>query len=124
MDTQIRAPKQTNVLDKALSKYRTRQLILKLSDIGCILIAFIVSAWLIDETRPIDNEILLLAVIYILINILFLAIFKCYNSLWRYAGEEELLSIVLACSASVIPSYLIHTLVGGNLLLIFYLLNH
>ncbi|CEN23775.1 polysaccharide biosynthesis protein [[Clostridium] sordellii] len=123
MDTQIRAPKQTNVLDKALSKYRTRQLILKLSDIGCILIAFIVSAWLIDETRPIDNEILLLAVIYILINILFLAIFKCYNSLWRYAGEEELLSIVLACSASVIPSYLIHTLVGGNLLLIFYLLN-
>ena len=123
MDAQIRSPRQENVLDKALSKYKTRQLILKLADIVCILISFIVSVWLVHKIKPLEYEMILLSVIYIVINILLLTIFKCYHSLWRYAGEEELLSIVLACSTSVLPSYLIHKLVGGQLSIIFYLLN-
>lgn len=124
MKVKMNAPKDTNVLENILGKYKIRQLILIITDIICIFTSFIVSTWLVDKTRlTSDNKLFLLAGIYIVINIIFLGICKCYRSLWRYAGEEELISIVVACVLTIIPALLIHRITGANFSIIFYLLN-
>lgn len=124
MKVKIKAPKDTSVLENILGKYKTRQLILIITDIICIFSSFIASTWLVDKTQfTSDNKLFLLAGIYIVVNIIFLIICKCYRSLWRYAGEEELISIIVACILTTIPVLLIHRLVGANLSIIFYLLN-
>ncbi|MBC8632590.1 polysaccharide biosynthesis protein [[Eubacterium] tenue] len=124
MEVKMKTPKDTSVLENILGKYKTRQLILIITDIICIFASFIASIWLTYKIQfSSGNKLLLLAVIYIVINIMFLAICKCYRSLWRYAGEEELISIVVACLLTIIPAFLIHRLIGANLSIIFYLLN-
>ncbi|CEP49077.1 polysaccharide biosynthesis protein [[Clostridium] sordellii] len=125
MVIKMNTPKDKNVLENVLGKYRTRQLILLVIDVACILFSLIASAWLVHKMNfTIHNsKFILLTVVYIVINIMFLAIFKCYRSLWRYAGEEELISIVLACMLTAIPAFLIHKFLGGNFSVIFYLLN-
>ncbi|SCI76380.1 UDP-glucose 4-epimerase [uncultured Clostridium sp.] len=123
MEVKAKTPQHESVLDTILGKYRTRQLILIGTDIACILMSFIASIWIMYPSR-IDNDITLeVAVIYLVINILFLAVLKCYRSLWRYAGEEELISIVIACTLTLIPTYLIHLIMGVKFSLIFYILN-
>lgn len=125
MEIKIKTPEDKNVLENVLGKYRTRQLILLVIDIACILSSLMASAWLVHKMSFTvhNSKFILLIVIYIVINIMFLAIFKCYRSLWRYAGEEELISIVLACILTVIPAFLVHKFLGGNFSVIFYLLN-
>lgn len=124
MEVKMKTLKDTNVLENILGKYKTRQLILIIADIICIFTSFIVSVWLVDKTQfTSDNKLFLLAGVYIVMNIIFLTICKCYRSLWRYAGEEELISIVVACILTIIPALLIHRLIGANLSIIFYLLN-
>lgn len=123
MEVKAKAPQHESVLDTILGKYRTRQLILIGTDIACILMSFIASVWIIYPSR-IDNAITLeVAAIYLVINILLLAALKCYRSLWRYAGEEELISIVIACTLALIPTYLIHLIMGVKFSIIFYILN-
>lgn len=123
MEVKAKSPQHESVLDTILGKYRTRQLILIGTDIACILMSFIASIWIMYPSR-IDNDITLeVAVIYLAINILLLAVLKCYRSLWRYAGEEELISIVIACTLTLIPTYLIHLIMGVKFSIIFYILN-
>ncbi|CEN83683.1 polysaccharide biosynthesis protein [Paraclostridium sordellii] len=125
MEIKMNTPKDKNALENILGKYRTRQLILVAIDIICILVSFLASAWLVHKTNfeIQNNKFILLILVYIVMNIIFLNIFKCYRSLWRYAGEEELISIVSACLLTVIPAFIIHKALGGNLSIIFYLLN-
>ena len=125
MEIKINAPKDTNVLEKILGKYRTRQLILIMTDAICVFFSFITSAWLVHKMNFLsnDNKLIEIILIYILMNIVFLTVFKCYRSLWRYAGEEELISIVLGCILTVLPVFLIYTFLGFNFSIIFYLLN-
>ncbi|CEN79987.1 polysaccharide biosynthesis protein [Paraclostridium sordellii] len=125
MEIKMKTPEDKNVLENVLGKYRTRQLILLVIDIACILSSLMASAWLVHKMNFTvhNSKFILLIVIYIVINIMFLAIFKCYRSLWRYAGEEELISIVLACILTVIPTFLVHKFLGGNFSVIFYILN-
>lgn len=125
MVIKMNTPEDKNVLENVLGKYRTRQLILLLIDTACILFSLMASAWLVHKMNfTIHNsKFILLIVVYIVINIIFLAMFKCYRSLWRYAGEEELISIVLACILTAIPAFLVHKFLGGNFSVIFYLLN-
>lgn len=123
MKANIKAPHHESVIGKILGKYRIRQLILIETDIACILISFIASIWIIYPLRIYSNVTLEASAIYVIINILLLSVFKCYRSLWRYAGEEELISIVIACALTLIPTYLIHVIMGVKFSLIFYILN-
>jgi FlaA1/EpsC-like NDP-sugar epimerase len=123
MEAKVDEKQQESLLENLLGKYRTRQLILIITDIACIFLAFAVSAWLVQRAELADNKILPLSLIYIIVNVAFLVLMGCYRSLWRYAGEEELISIVVACVLSAIPSYLIQKLIGGNFSIIFCLLN-
>lgn len=123
MDAKIEAPQKESVLENILGKYKTRQLILIGTDIACTLLSFIASVGIIYPTRVDSNATLEVALIYVAINILMLSICRCYHSLWRYAGEEELISIVLACALTLIPTYLIHLLMGVKFSLTFYVLN-
>ncbi|MEG2869199.1 MAG: nucleoside-diphosphate sugar epimerase/dehydratase [Terrisporobacter sp.] len=123
MDAKIEAPQKESVLENILGKYKTRQLILIGTDIACTLLSFIASVGIVYPTRVDSNLTLEVALIYAAINILMLSICRCYNSLWRYAGEEELISIVLACGLTLIPTYLIHLFMGVKLSLTFYVLN-
>ena len=125
MEIKLNTPKHKSILENILGNYRTRQLILILIDTIFIFTSFIISAWLVRKTKIAisDNNFLILTTVYIIINIAFLYIFKCYKSLWRYAGEEELISIVSACGLTVVPTFLIHKLFGGDFSIIFYLIN-
>ncbi|WP_373598237.1 polysaccharide biosynthesis protein [Paraclostridium bifermentans] len=123
MENKITSPQKASVLEQILGHYKTRQLILLLTDVASVYISFMAATWLIYKTQLSNDSILVLAIIYILTNIVCLAVFRCYRSLWRYAGEEELISIVLACIVAIIPTYIIHKLIGGNFSIVFYLLN-
>ncbi|CEN91464.1 polysaccharide biosynthesis protein [[Clostridium] sordellii] len=125
MEIKIDTPQDKNVLENILGKYRTRQLILVSIDILCIFASFLASAWLVHKMKFESSNIrfIELILVYIVINIVFITLFKCYRSLWRYAGEEELISIVLACILTVLPSFLVHQILGASFSIIFYLLN-
>ena len=79
MEIKINAPKDTNVLEKILGKYRTRQLILIMTDAICVFFSFITSAWLVHKMNFLskDNKLIGIILIYILMNIVFLTVFKC-----------------------------------------------
>ena len=92
-------------------------------DVVSVFISFMVATWLIYKSQLSGHDILIFSTVQILINIICLTLFKCYRSLWRYAGEEELISIVLACIVGIILTYIIYKLIGGNFSIVFYLLN-
>ena len=123
MEVKAIAPQRESILNNILGKYRTRQMILIGTDIAFILLSFIISSSLLYPQSSSNNYILILGIIYTLINIVTLGLCKCYNSLWRYAGEEELISIIVACVTAVVPSYLIYLTMGANLSIQFYVIN-
>ena len=125
MKIKMNTPEDKNVFENILGKYRTRQLILISIDILCIFSSFLASVWLVHKISfsSRDTKLIKFILVYIAMNIVFLTAFKCYRSLWRYAGEEELISIVLACILTVLPVFLIYKFLGCNYSIIFYLLN-
>ncbi|GAA0708671.1 nucleoside-diphosphate sugar epimerase/dehydratase [Paraclostridium ghonii] len=123
METEIVAPQKESVLETLLGKYKTRQLILIVVDIACILLSFIASAWMIYPPGLQINISINAMLIYAAISIITLSLCRCYHSLWRYAGEEELIAIVVACTLSIIITYLIHPLIGEKFSMNFYILN-
>ncbi|WP_250673708.1 nucleoside-diphosphate sugar epimerase/dehydratase [Paraclostridium ghonii] len=123
MKTEMVAPQKPSVLETLLGKYKTRQLILIAVDIVCILLSFIASAWMIYPPGLQINISINAMLIYAVISIITLSLCRCYHSLWRYAGEEELIAIVVACTLSIIITYLIHLLIGEKFSINFYILN-
>ena len=115
-------PKEKTTLEKILSSYKVRQVSLWALDMCGILISFLVSMILTWKYQNLDdiNTIILPTVIYMLIHTVSFKLFKCYSSLWRYAGEEELVSILSACLVYVIPVYIVHRLIGIDYSILFY----
>lgn len=112
-----------SVLENLLSKYKIRALILIVTDIVCISLSFIVSNWIIYSKYKLQHIAISEILIYIAVSIVILSICRCYRSLWKYAGEEELIAIVVACTLSIIITSLIYLLIGINFLITFYVLN-
>ncbi|GAA0708738.1 nucleoside-diphosphate sugar epimerase/dehydratase [Paraclostridium ghonii] len=112
-----------SVLENLLSKYKIRALILIVTDIVCISLSFIVSNWIIYSKYKLQHIDISEILIYIAVSIVILSICRCYRSLWRYAGEEELIAIVVACTLSIIITSLIYILIGIKFLITFYVLN-
>ena len=69
------------------------------------------------------STMMLSIIIYMLIHTVSFKLFRCYSSLWRYAGEEELVSILLACLVYVIPVYIAHRLIGIDYSILFYIVS-
>ena len=114
-------PKEKTTLEKILSSYKVRQVSLWALDMCGILISVLVSMILTWKYQNLDtNTIILPTIIYMLIHTVSFKLFKCYSSLWRYAGEEELISILSACLVYVIPVYIVHRLIGIDYSILFY----
>ena len=117
-------PKEESTLEKLLSSYKVRQISLWALDMCAVLISFLSSMILTWKYENLDiNSIILPVVVYMLIHTMSFNIFKCYSSLWRYAGEEEIVSIFSACLAYVIPVYIVHRLMGTDYSILFYLVS-
>ena len=121
MELEQMIPKEKNTLEKILSSYKVRQVSLWALDMCGILISFLVSMILTWKYQNLDISTMMLSIIiYMLIHTISFKLFKCYSSLWRYAGEEELVSILSACLVYVIPVYIAHRLIGIDYSILFY----
>ncbi|MFR2795621.1 polysaccharide biosynthesis protein [Romboutsia timonensis] len=117
-------PKEKTTLEKILSSYKVRQVSLWALDMCGILISVLVSMILTWKYQNLDTNTIMLSIItYMLIHTVSFKLFKCYSSLWRYAGEEELVSILSACLVYVIPVYIAHRLIGIDYSILFYVVS-
>lgn len=117
-------PKEKTTLEKILSSYKVRQVSLWALDMCGILISVLVSMILTWKYQNLDISTMMLSIIiYMLIHTVSFKLFKCYSSLWRYAGEEELVSILSACLVYVIPVYIAHRLIGIDYSILFYIVS-
>jgi len=117
-------PKEKTTLEKILSSYKVRQVSLWALDMCGILISVLVSMILTWKYQNLDISTMMLSIIiYMLIHTVSFKLFRCYSSLWRYAGEEELVSILSACLVYVIPVYIAHRLIGIDYSILFYIVS-
>lgn len=124
MEARLISIKEQNYISKLLNTYRVRQGILLVIDLCCILISFLLST-ILTEGKEIHsiNEIIIPLGIYIILHICVFAYRGCYSSLWRYAGTEEVFSIVIGSLLYVVPCALVHRLVGYKYTSLFYVVN-
>ena len=109
-------------LKKVLSSYKVRQISLWALDMCGVLISILAAMiFTLNHQNTDINTIILPLIIYMIIHTISFNIFKCYSSLWRYAGEEEMVSILLACVVYVIPVYIVHKLIGLEYSTLFYI---
>lgn len=106
-----------------ISTYNKRQIILLIVDISLIFLCFILSLNLTAHRYTIDTIILIPILVYTCLNTISFTIFKCYSSLWRYAGEQEIIYIFFASISYVIPIYFINNSLGFEFSKLFYILN-
>ncbi|MFI3211337.1 MAG: polysaccharide biosynthesis protein, partial [Peptostreptococcaceae bacterium] len=100
-----------------------RQLILNLIDLIIIFISFILSLNLVNTTQSINSLILIPIIIYMTLNTVSFTLFKCYSSIWRYAGDREILTIILASTVYIVPMYFINNYIGFEFSKLFYILS-
>ena len=124
MELEQMIPKEKTTLEKVLSSYKVRQVSLWALDMCGILISILASMILTWKYQNLDISTIMLSIItYMLIHTVSFKLFRCYSSLWRYAGEEELVSILSACLVYVIPVYIAHRLIGIDYSILFYVVS-
>ena len=116
--------KRNNNIKKLLDSYMVRQSILVSIDLCCVLISFLLSINLVGGERILHTSSIILPLgIYMISHTFVFALLGCYKSLWRYAGLEELLSIIISSVICVFPCILLHKLIGYNYSFLFYIIN-
>ena len=122
MEVNLSNPQKESGIRKLLNTYRVRQAILLSVDICCILIAFLLSLRLIGNNSGIElNNIIIPLGICIVLHIGIFMKSGCYSSLWRYAGDEEILSIIMSSVIYTTISIISHKILGYNYSILFYL---
>ena len=122
MEVNLSNPQKESGIRKLLNTYRVRQAILLSVDICCILIAFLLSLRLIGNNSGIElNNIIIPLGICIVLHIGIFMKSGCYSSLWRYAGDEEILSIIMSSAIYTIISIIAHKILRYNYSILFYL---
>ena len=122
MEVNLSNPQKESGIRKLLNTYRVRQAILLSVDICCILIAFLLSLRLIGNNSRIGlNNIIIPLGICIVLHICMFMKSGCYSSLWRYAGDEEILSIIMSSAIYTIISIIAHKILRYNYSILFYL---
>ncbi|GAA0218811.1 polysaccharide biosynthesis protein [Metaclostridioides mangenotii] len=111
-------------LAKLLKRHSFRHMMLVVLDAICILVAFELSLNLTTTSTGfyIKGNFIPL-IVYIILHIITFIIFRCYSTLWRYAGEEGIISIFAATFAYLIPVVIVHKVIGYNYSVLFYILN-
>ncbi|WP_027701384.1 polysaccharide biosynthesis protein [Metaclostridioides mangenotii] len=111
-------------LAKLLKRHSFRHMMLVVLDTICILVAFELSLNLTTTSTGfyIKGNLIPL-IVYIILHIITFIIFRCYSTLWRYAGEEGIISIFAATFAYLIPVVIVHKVIGYNYSVLFYILN-
>lgn len=115
--------KNIKSIHKKINPYNMRQLILITVDLSIVFMSFIISLNLTKYSGVINSLMFIPIGVYMIFNTISFTIFKCYSSLWRYAGEEEIISIFFACAIYVIPVYMINNSLGYLFSKLFYLLT-
>ena len=122
MEVNLSNPQEESGIKKLLETYRVRQAILLSVDICCTLIAFLLSMRLIGNNGGIElNNIIIPLGICIVLHIGMFIKSGCYSSLWRYAGDEEILSIIVSSVIYTLISIILHKILGYNYSILFYL---
>lgn len=122
MEVNLSNPQKESGISKLLDTYRVRQAILLSVDICCILIAFLLSLRLIGNNSGIElNNIIIPLGICIVLHIGIFMKSGCYSSLWRYAGDEEILSVIMSSVIYTAISIISHKILGYNYSILFYL---
>ena len=122
MEVNLSNPQEESGIKKLLETYRVRQAILLSVDICCTLIAFLLSMRLIGNNGGIElNNIIIPLGICIVLHIGMFIKSGCYSSLWRYAGDEEILSIIVSSVIYILISIILHKILGYNYSILFYL---
>ena len=117
-------PKEESFIYKLLSSYRFRQYILVTLDACCIILIFLLlNKLIVSEINLKSDSILLPIIIYLIFHIIAFTKAGCYSSLWRYTGDEELLSIAVASISYVIPCIIVHKIIGYDYPILFYIVN-
>ena len=116
-------PQREKLLNKVLSTYKVRQFILWAIDMCSVLLSLLIISKLTTITTISEGNFTILFFIYAIFHTISYSIFNCYSSIWRYAREEEMISIVIASIVYVLPVYLISKVIGSNYSLIFYIVN-
>ncbi|MGL6105732.1 polysaccharide biosynthesis protein [Romboutsia sp.] len=124
MQTQSQSIYRNGYIYKILNSYRLRTLILVLIDIVSILVAFLISLDLVKTIGFVDIGTIIINIgTYIIFHILAYHVLRCYSSLWKYAGLEEIASIILANFSYLIPLIITHKILGVDYSLLFYFTN-
>lgn len=122
MEVNLRNPQEESSIRKLLNTYRVRQAILLSVDICCIIIALLLSLRLIGNNSWIElSNIIIPLGICIVLHIGIFTKSGCYSSLWRYAGDEEILSIIMSSVVYTMISIIVHKILGYNYSILFYL---
>lgn len=121
MEIKMTNPQEKNTIRQLLDTYRLRQCILLGIDLCCILISFLLSIMLTDSNNA--SNIVIPVGICMILHVSMFIFAGCYSSLWRYAGAEELMSIVVASLIYVIPCVILHKIAGYNYKPLFYIVN-
>ena len=122
MEINVTNPQEESSIRKLLNTYRVRQSILVAIDICCILITFLVALKLAGNNNGGDLKNIIIPVsICIILHISIFVTIGCYSSLWRYAGDEEMLSIVAGSIICTMCSMIVHKIVGYKYSILFYI---
>ncbi|WP_455537640.1 polysaccharide biosynthesis protein [Terrisporobacter sp.] len=123
MELNLNNPQEKSVVEGLLDKYRVRQGILLAIDIGCILAAFLLSLTFVGHSTGINlSQIIIPLGICIVLHIITFTRSGCYSSLWRYAGDEEILSMIVSIIVYIAASIVLHKILGYDYSVSFYLL--
>ena len=107
---------------RMLTSYKKRQIGIWATDIICILISTLITSLLLKLSLNLEQYITY-NVTYIILSTISFITFKCYSSLWKYAGEEEVMSVIIANIAYMPIFYALNKLPIFERSILFYVIN-
>lgn len=124
MVSEIANPQGDRTISELFDSYRVRQGILLSIDLCCILVTLLATISITEGLLISDiNSFILPMGIYLIIQLAVFVICGCYSSLWRYAGDFELLSIFMASAIGTIITAIVHLITLCSYSVAFYIIS-
>ncbi|MGL5693391.1 MAG: polysaccharide biosynthesis protein [Peptostreptococcaceae bacterium] len=124
MEMKLTEPSEKrSAVSEILDNYRVRQAVLVAVDVCIVLIGFLLSSQLTSVETVQLTEISYELGVYTACILVAFGTFRCYSSLWRYAGVEEVLSICVGGIVSMPVVMILHSMIGKQYPLLFYVVN-
>lgn len=124
MVSEVANPQGDRTIGELFDSYRVRQGILLTIDVCCILVTLLAT---VSTTEGLQihniNSFMFPMGIYLLIQLAVFVKCGCYSSLWRYAGDFELLSIFIASVIGTVITAIVHFIILNNYSIAFYIIS-